>query len=77
MDPTQVELHKNLHRWYKRGVSATKAAENINEFYGNVVMPIRTAQRWFKMFKESLQSAVRKKGQGRPRTVDRRVLGQN
>ena len=74
-NPTQDEIHKHLLQQYKKRVSATKAAKNINEFYGNVVVPVRTAQRWFKMFKEGRQSVVRKLGQGRPQTVDRRPLG--
>jgi transposase len=76
MNPTQEELHKNLHHWYERGVSAAKAADEINKFYGNRVMPDRTARRWFKMFREGRQSVIRMKGQGRPRTVDQRALGQ-
>lgn len=39
-------------------------------------MPTRTARRWFKMFREGRQSVIRRRGQGRPKNVDRRALGQ-
>lgn len=74
MKPNQEDIHKNLLQWYKRNVSAKKAAENINAFYGNNEISIRNAQKWFKMFREGRQNVLRRKGQGRPKIVNQRDL---
>ncbi len=74
MKPTKEQIHEDLHRWFKRGVTAAKVSQKINEFYGKVVIKDRTARKWFQMFRGGRKSAKRKQGSGRSASVDCRQL---
>ncbi|KAI1698201.1 histone-lysine N-methyltransferase SETMAR [Ditylenchus destructor] len=74
MDPIKDQVHKDLHRLYKIGISAAEATRRITDFYGKVIVRERQVQNWFKMFKEGRKSAKRKHGSGRPVKTDRKAL---
>ena len=76
MQADKENIHKLLWNQYKSGVKATEAAHNINIGLAHKVVNNRMAQRWFKDFRQGRQSIEQKKGQGRPPTVNRRVLAQ-
>jgi transposase len=50
LDKEQIRLL--LHFQHKLGLKATKAAEQICDVYGDNVCSSRTAQNWFKTFRE-------------------------
>ena len=72
--PTREEIHQQLQQRFSRGFSATKAAREINSFYGKTIVATRTAQTWFKKFQSGDTRLTRKKGSGRPRKVLRSTL---
>ncbi|KAI1695279.1 histone-lysine N-methyltransferase SETMAR [Ditylenchus destructor] len=74
MDPTKDQVHTDLHRLYKTGISAAEATRRITDFYRKVVISDSQARAWFKMFKEGRKSAKRKRGSGRPVKIDRNAL---
>ncbi|KAI1693112.1 histone-lysine N-methyltransferase SETMAR [Ditylenchus destructor] len=74
MDPIKDQVHKDLHRLYKIGISAAEATGRITDFYAKVIVRERQVQNWFKMFKEDRKSAKRKRGSGRPVKTDRKAL---
>ena len=74
MKPTREEIHAQLLQRFSRGISAAKAAREINEFYGNIIVGTSTAQEWFHKFKIGNTRIKRKRGSGRPRKVDRSIL---
>ncbi|KAI1700972.1 histone-lysine N-methyltransferase SETMAR [Ditylenchus destructor] len=74
MDPTKDQIHKDLHRLYKTGISAAEATRRITDFYRKVIIRERQVQNWFKMFKEGRKSAKRKPGSGRPPKINCRAL---
>jgi len=71
---TQQEIHKLLHHQFKITKNAAAAARNINQFIGRDVVPTRTAQIWFRKFRDGRRKLGRQHGQGRRVTVDRREL---
>lgn len=76
MSENKELIHQLLHNQYNLGVKATEAARSINAAIGEEVVTNRTAQLWFKQFREGRSTAKRKKGSGRPPTVAKRVLAQ-
>ncbi|KAI1706081.1 hypothetical protein Ddc_15472 [Ditylenchus destructor] len=74
MDPTKDQVHTDLHRLYKTGISAAEATRRITDFYGKVVITERQTRKWFKMFKDGRKSAKRKRGSRRPVKIDRKAL---
>ncbi|KAI1698752.1 histone-lysine N-methyltransferase SETMAR [Ditylenchus destructor] len=74
MDPTKDQVHTDLLRFYKTGISAAEATRQITDFYGKVVITKRQTRKWFKMFKDGRKSAKRKRGSGRPVKIDRKAL---
>lgn len=73
MEEDKENIHNLLH---KLGLKATEATKNINAALGQSYVTNRTAQRWFKQFRDGRSTPKRKKGSGRPPTVNRRVLAQ-
>jgi histone-lysine N-methyltransferase SETMAR len=71
---TQQEIHKLLHHQFKITKNAAAAARNINQFIGRDVVSTRTAQIWFRKFRDGRRNLGRQHGQGRRVTVDRREL---
>ena len=59
----------------KLGLNATKAVEKICEAFGDGVCEVRTAQRWFKTFKEEEKDRLTDNPHsGRPIEVDRQAV---
>lgn len=69
MDAEQVRLL--LHYEWKNGLKAAAAGRKICEAYGDDVCTERTAQRWFKTFKEGDERLTDLPRSGRPREVNR------
>ena len=69
LDREQIRLLLNFH--YKLGVNASEAQRQICEAYGNETVAIRTAQDWFKVFREEGDRLSDKPRSGRPIEVDR------
>ena len=76
MSEDKENIRTILHQHYLNGEEAADAARNINKGLGQEVIKNRTAQWWFKQFREGRCSGIRKQGSGRPPKVDRRVLAQ-
>ena len=55
---------------FKLGHSATAAVGNINRAFGHETTSVRTAQVWFKRFREGDDDLEDKEGRGRPRLID-------
>ena len=74
MKPTREEIHAQLLQRFSRGISAAKAAREINQFYDNRIVGTSTAQKWFHIFKTGNRRIKRKRESGQPRKVDRSIL---
>lgn len=60
MKPSKDKAHEGLHWWYKHDVTAAEATQKVNEFYGQVIISARQAQKWFKVFREGRECSKRK-----------------
>ena len=76
MTSEKENFHKLLHIQFENGHNAAQAARNINALLGQDVVSPKAAQYWFRQFRQGRSSTERKKGSGRPPTVDKRVLAQ-
>lgn len=74
MFPTKEEIRNLLHIQFEQGKKATEAARFINNIYRQDVVSERTAQKWFRMFREGRSIFKQKKGAGRPVTTNRKEL---
>jgi transposase len=59
---------------YKLGLNATKAAEQICEAFGDGICNVRTAQRWYKTFREEGDRITDNPRSGRPQEVNREAV---
>ena len=74
MSETNIEFLAILRHYFKQGLKATEAARKIREFEGENSISDRTAQNWFKRFKEGDLSLQIQHRCGRPSTVDFQAL---
>ncbi len=63
-----------LYFLFRSGENATKATEKLNTVHGENFISIRTAQKWFKKFKEGAVSVEDMPRSGRPIEFDNEVL---
>lgn len=59
-----------LLREFKMGLKAAEAARKVNQELGEDTVKVRTAQFWFKKFRQGDESLEDDKGRGRPSLVD-------
>jgi transposase len=52
MEFTKEQIRLLLHFQKKLGLNASDAAKNVCNAYGDGIVSIRTAQEWFKTFRE-------------------------
>jgi transposase len=76
MDISRRELRLLLLHEFRLGHNATKAASNICSTMGKDVLSIRTAQHWFKQFKNGNFELDDLPRSGRPLEVNMDVLKQ-
>jgi histone-lysine N-methyltransferase SETMAR len=76
MDENKENIKCLLHKQFLKKEKAAQAVRNINTLFGHDVTNTRTAQRWFKSFREGRTSIEHKKGAGRPPTINYRALAQ-
>lgn len=76
MAANKENIHHLLHQQFILNEKAAEAARIINAAIGQQIVTVRTAQHWFKQFRDGRSTAERKKGSGRPPTVGKRVLAQ-
>ena len=75
MELSKKDIRLLLLFQQKLGLNATKAAEKICEAFGDGVCEVRTAQRWFKTFKEEEKDRLTDNpSSGRPIEVDRQAV---
>lgn len=74
MDDDKENLHKLLHQHYKLGLKASETTQNINKIVGRRVLKERNTRKWFQQFRSGRENTDRKKGSGRPPTVNYRLL---
>ena len=70
----KYEILVLLRHYWKKGVTATAATQQICEIEGEGVIKVRKAQLWFREFNSGNTSLERKKGSGRPKIVDPTAL---
>jgi len=63
-----------LRHYWKKSYSAARATREICEVEGDSFVSERTAQKWFKRFKEGETDVKDKQRCGRPRTIDEEML---
>lgn len=76
MSGEKEHVHKLLHIQFKNNKKATEAARIVNSALGQNVISPRSAQNWFKEFREGRLTPSRKKGSGRPPTINKQTLAQ-
>lgn len=74
MELSREEKRLLLNFQFKLNLNASEAARNICEAYGDRTMPIRTAQDWFKVFREEGDRLEDLPRTGRPKEVNRQAV---
>jgi histone-lysine N-methyltransferase SETMAR len=72
LDWEQIRLL--LHFQWQLKSNATDAAKKICEAYGEGIVSVRTAQEWFKKFREGNEDLSDKPRSGRSREVNRQAV---
>ena len=74
MSSEKFEIRVLLRHYWKKGLKAASAAQEICDVEGEDTVSTHMAQRWFKRFSEGNTSVEDQPRSGRPTTIDDEAL---